>query len=57
MRRSALVLPYLLALAGCGGSGPSLDRLYPTMGQVLLANGEPLTGGSVRFIPKQSGLP
>ncbi|MDR3664266.1 MAG: hypothetical protein P4L86_28445, partial [Mycobacterium sp.] len=51
------VLLLLLALGGCGGPGPSLGTLYPVTGQVLLADGKPLTGGSVQFIPKQGGLP
>jgi hypothetical protein len=46
-----------LALAGCGGSGLYSGKLYPVTGRVLLANGQPLNGGSVRFIPKQNGLP
>jgi hypothetical protein len=50
-------LPFLFALAGCGGSGAYSSVLYPVTGQVLLADGHPLTGGSVRFIPKRSGLP
>ena len=58
MRRAlVVVLPLLVAFAGCGGSGLYSGTLYPTTGQVLLADGQPLTGGSVRFIPKQSGLP
>ncbi len=58
MRRTlVIVLPLLVALAGCGGSGLYSGALYPTTGQVLLADGRPLTGGSVRFIPKGSGLP
>lgn len=56
MRRLAVVVPLLLAIAGCGRSGTYSGNLYPTTGQVLLADGRPLTGGSVRFIPKQSGL-
>jgi hypothetical protein len=52
---TALVI--LLTFAGCGGSGPFSGTLYPVTGQVVLADGKPLTGGSVRFIPKLSGLP
>ncbi len=44
---------FLLGLAGCGGQ----PTLYPVKGQVLLADGKPLNGGSVQFIPKQGGLP
>ncbi len=47
----------VLAFSGCGGSGPYSGTLYPTTGQVLLADGKPLNGGSVQFIPKQGGLP
>jgi hypothetical protein len=50
-------LLFLLGLAGCGGPGPYSGTLYPVKGQVLLADGKPLTGGSVQFIPKQRGLP
>jgi hypothetical protein len=56
MRLPAVVLPLLLVVAGCGRSGPYSGTLYPTTGRVLLADGKPLTGGSVRFIPTQSGL-
>ncbi len=56
-RALVIVLSSLVALTGCGGSGLYSGPLYPTTGQVLLADGHPLTGGSVRFIPKQSGLP
>ncbi len=58
MRRAVvIVFPLLIALTGCGGSGLYSGGLYPTTGQVLLADGQPLKGGSVRFIPKQNGLP
>ena len=53
--RFALVL--LCGVAGCGGPGPYSGALYPVNGQVLLADGKPLTGGSLRFIPTQGGLP
>ena len=57
VKQPAVVLPLLLAIAGCGGSGLYSGKLYPATGQVLLADGQPLKGGSVRFIPKLSGLP
>lgn len=57
MKRTAILLPFLLAASGCGGSGPYSGTLYPTTGQVLLADGQPLAGGSVRFIPTGGGLP
>jgi hypothetical protein len=44
---------FLLDLAGCGGQ----PTLYPVKGQVLLADGKGMTGGSVQFIPKRGGLP
>ena len=47
----------LLGLAGCGGPGPYTGSLYPVNGQVLLADGTPLNGGTVRFIPTRGGLP
>ncbi|MBX6311954.1 MAG: hypothetical protein IRY99_03390 [Isosphaeraceae bacterium] len=52
-----LALLSLLAWSGCGGAGPYSGALYPVKGQVLLADGKPLTGGSVQFIPKNGGLP
>jgi hypothetical protein len=48
---------FLLSLTSCDGPGPYSGTLYPVKGQVLLADGKPLTGGSVQFIPKQGGLP
>jgi hypothetical protein len=57
LRQPAVALTLFLALAGCGGSGLYSGELYPVTGQVLLADGRPLPGGSVRFIPKYSGLP
>jgi hypothetical protein len=47
----------LVGLAGCGGPAPYRGALYPVKGQVLLGDGKPLPGGTVRFIPKQGGLP
>ncbi len=57
MRQPAAVLLAFLAISGCGGPGLYSGKLYPVTGQVLLADGHPLNGGSVRFIPKTSGLP
>jgi hypothetical protein len=51
------VLMFLLGSVGCGGPGPYAGALYPVKGQVLLADGTPLKGGSVQFIPKLGGLP
>ncbi len=47
----------LLGLAGCGGPGPYTGSLYAVRGRVLLADGSPLTGGTVKFIPMRGGLP
>jgi hypothetical protein len=44
-------------LTGCGGPGPYTGTIYSVKGQVLLADGTPLTGGFVQFIPVQGGLP
>lgn len=46
-----------LGLSGCGGPGPYSGALYPVKGRVLLADGNPLTGGTVQFIPSSGGLP
>jgi hypothetical protein len=55
--RGVTLLMFLLGSVGCGGPGPYSGALYPVKGQVLLADGTPLTGGSVQFIPKEGGLP
>lgn len=47
----------LLGPAGCGGTGPYTGSLYPVKGRVLLADGTPLTGGAVQFIPTRGRLP
>lgn len=47
----------LLAATGCGGEGPYSVKLYPVRGRILLADGQPLAGGSVQFIPSEGGLP
>jgi hypothetical protein len=46
----------LVASAGCGSPGPYSGSLFPVKGQVLLADGNPLTAGTVHFIPKRGGL-
>jgi hypothetical protein len=51
----SLWLPF--TFTGCGGEGPYSGALYPVKGQVLLADGQPLAGGSVQFIPARGGLP
>ena len=52
MRRAlVIVLPLLVALPGCGRSGLYSGALYPTTGQVLLADGQPLTGGRCASFP------
>ena len=57
MRRVSIALLLPACPTGCGGPGPYSGALYPVTGQVLLADGTPLTGGSVQFIPKLGGLP
>jgi hypothetical protein len=57
VRRTAIVSVLSLVSAGCGGTGPGTGRLYPTTGRIILADGKPLTGGSVRFIPIAGGSP
>ncbi len=52
-----LIALSLAGLAGCGGPGPYSGTLYPVKGRVLLADGSPLTGGAVKFIPTRGGLP
>jgi hypothetical protein len=49
---SSIVLAFSAGLAGCGNSG-SLPRLqvYEVKGKVVLADGKPLTGGVVSFVP------
>ena len=56
MRQRTGMLTLLVTLAGCGGFASS-STLYPTTGQVILADGRPLTEGAVRFIPVAAGQP
>jgi hypothetical protein len=52
-RRTGWLAPFLclIALAGCGGDGtqPAFDTLHPVSGVVETAEGQPVTGGVVRF--------
>ena len=47
----------MLGLAGCGGPGPYTGSLYPVKGQVLFADGKPLSDGTVQFLPTRGGWP
>src|SRR5271166_2991911 len=55
--RMVAFFPWVLVLgwAGCG-TGQYSGPVYPVEGQVVLANGKPLTGGAVQFIPKEGGM-
>lgn len=55
--RRVLPLSIIALLAGCGDPGPYSGARYQVKGQVLLADGKPLNGGFVQFIPSQGGLP
>jgi hypothetical protein len=41
----------LLNLAGCGSKEPSLGKIVPVEGKITLANGTPVPGGHVSFVP------
>ncbi|MDR3635061.1 MAG: hypothetical protein P4L84_14750 [Isosphaeraceae bacterium] len=51
----------VLGGAGCGGGGdsakPFTGSLFPVTGKILLADGKPLKGGRVIFMPKELGAP
>ena len=49
--RVAVCSCVLLSLAGCGKSEPPLGKLVPVQGKITLADGQPLTGGYVEFVP------
>jgi hypothetical protein len=54
---SALALAVVAGVAGCGNSdAPPVVKVYPVKGKVLLANGKPLSGGHVYFVPAKDGL-
>jgi hypothetical protein len=55
MRRSALGITLLAAVAGCGGGGGTISTA-PVSGVVTL-NGEPLANASISFQPIASGNP
>ena len=51
--KTALTLATLLAVAGCGDSGP---RRYPVTGEVTW-EGQPLPDGDILFTPPGGGVP
>jgi hypothetical protein len=54
--RTTKALVLTVAVAGCGMHGPSVG-VHPVSGKVLLANGKPLTAGTIHFEPiKTPGL-
>jgi hypothetical protein len=48
----------LLVCAGCGGDDGSVKKLsvYPVKGSVVLADGKPLVGGRIYFVPKDGAV-
>jgi hypothetical protein len=50
----AIVIGVAAGLAGCKGGADALPvlKVYEVKGKVLLADGKPLTNGSVYFVPK-----
>jgi hypothetical protein len=59
-RRAGLLAVLAASVAagaiGCGGSGLPCLPVYRVTGKVLLADGKPLPGGFISFVPK-NGLP
>jgi hypothetical protein len=54
MNRFALMaLGALVLAAGCSG-GAKVPKTYPVSGKVLQADGKPMTGGVVQFVPKNN---
>lgn len=54
MRGFLLSLGAVVLLAGCGKDGGRPEEnftLYPVKGRVVQANGRPLSGGVIRFLP------
>jgi hypothetical protein len=52
MTRSALLLVFLVPLAGCGPVDPPV---YPAAGKVVFRSGQPVSGGVVEFRPEAGG--
>jgi hypothetical protein len=55
---TGLVMAGCAGLAGCGKSDalPAL-KVYEVRGQVVMADGKPLSGGSIYFVSKAGDLP
>jgi hypothetical protein len=54
-RRAFLEVIGAVFVAGCGGPKFNITpppKVYPVKGKVLLANGEPVSGGIINFHPK-----
>jgi hypothetical protein len=53
-RRAFLGVVGAVFVAGCGPkfNTKPLPKVYPVKGKVLLANGEPVSGGIIKFHPK-----
>ena len=56
--RIAAGVVFVASFAGCGGSFDAPPRLtvHEVKGKVLLANGKPLQGGTVYFVPREGVL-
>ncbi len=52
-----LVLAISAGVYGCRQADtPPIVKVYPVKGKVLLANGNPLSGGHIYFVPAKDGL-
>ncbi|MDR3634103.1 MAG: carboxypeptidase-like regulatory domain-containing protein [Isosphaeraceae bacterium] len=49
---------FLVSLSGCGADDGGVKKVtvYPVKGSVVLADGKPLSGGKVYFVPKDGAL-